>query len=835
MSQQQADPAYIKKVLDYLFEPGEVEELRILKTRYRTVSGYFDKKMDVLASTAAEWSGQAPGVYVTLNPCDPKLLARADNHVQRYAEHTTADKEILRRRWFPIDVDPNRPAGISSTDAEHNQAIDTAKEIVKFLIELGIPRDSIIFADSGNGGHVLVRIDLPNDDESRDLLQRCIEAIAIGFGTKDMIIDPGVFNAARIWKLYGTMACKGDNVPDRPHRMSKIIFGEGSEICPAEPLRELSKLAPEKVKPNFNGTGSFDVETWIVQHGIEIKNQHPWNGGTMYVLDHCYFDDSHENNGAAWIARHSTGAVSAGCHHARCAGKGWHDLREIVEPGWRSKRSDNFQPRQQTDDTESREEKTKPSPWAKAKDAPTFLSEPDTEIKGVAKDLIVPGTISILAAPRGIGKTLVAHAAAVAMAKGGEFRGEHIDPLRVLLVDRDNPSRIVKQRLRDWGALDAANLKVLTRENAPDLKDKAAWESFPIKDYDVVVIDSLGSFTEGITEKEGKETTLVLATILDLIMKGPAVLLLANCTKDALSIRGRGEWQDRVDIQYEVRDATEFTPSGKKDWWLELPEAGESAWAERAARRKSRIDYRLAFIPSKFRLGAQPAPFCLEVRLPKDETWTLEDVTKDLIEAGENTIKEAAAKKEEREKAAVNALAEVVKERHQEGNPILKDQAVTYLNKEMEIAQKRSRELIAAYKGELWEVRPIGGKGGGSGLFPLQQDMSTTKMDDGEDPPPERTCDGGISVGHAQSGQREWTICKPAPRADLPTPPFSSSVGAISREQGLNGSQETSFSNSKSVDGGGFNWQTGEQEEERYIGEERAEIEDDDGFEDVPK
>jgi NADH:ubiquinone oxidoreductase subunit E len=72
-------------------------------------------------------------------------------------------------------------------------------------------------------------------------------------------------------------------------------------------------------------------------------------------------------------------------------------------------------------------------------------------------------------------------------------------------------------------------------------------------------------------------------------------------------------------------------------------------------------------------------------------------VTKDLIEAGENTIKEAAAKKEERERAAVNALAEVVKERYQEGNPILKDQAVTYLNREMEIPQKRSRELITVY------------------------------------------------------------------------------------------------------------------------------------------
>src|SRR5207249_8761127 len=129
--------------------------------------------------------------------------------------------------------------------------------------------------------------------------------------------------------------------------------------------------------------------------------------------------------------------------------------------------------------------------------------------------------------------------------------------------------------------------------------------------------------------------------------KGPAVLLLSNCTKDALNTRGRGEWQDRIDIQYEVRDATGFMPSGKKDWWMELPEAGEAAWADRAARRKNRTDYRLAFVPSKFRLRAQPEPFCLEVRLPSDEPWTLADVTDDLIKAGEDTIKETARMKEE--------------------------------------------------------------------------------------------------------------------------------------------------------------------------------------------
>ncbi len=270
-------------------------------------------------------------------------------------------------------------------------------------------------------------------------------------------------------------------------------------------------------------------------------------------------------------------------------------------------------------------------------------------------------------------------------------------------------------------------------------------EAFPVKDYDVVMVDSIGSFTEGITEKEGKETMLVLATVLDLIHKGPAVLLLPNCTKDALNTRGRGEWQDRIDIQYEVRDGTGFTPSGKKDWWTELPEAGEAAWADRAAHRKSRIDYRLAFVPSKFRLGVQPDPFCLEVNLFPDRTWTLEDVTEDLITAGENTLKEAAEKKERQEQEAVNALAAVVAERYADDDPVLKTQAEVYLNKEKEISQKRSRELIKAIDGTSWNIQPTGGKGGAIGLFPVGAISPTTKT------PLERK----IAVADAQSGRQK--------------------------------------------------------------------------------
>jgi hypothetical protein len=344
------------------------------------------------------------------------------------------------------------------------------------------------------------------------------------------------------------------------------------------------------------------------------------------------------------------------------------------------------------------------NPWRHAQDAPSFLAMQETEFEGLANELLAPGSITVVAAPRGIGKTHASHALAVELATGGEFRGKPVKPVRVLLFDRDNPGSVVKQRLRAWGAAKAPNLRVLTRQNAPDLKDKTAWERFPVDAYDVLIIDSVGSTTEGITEKEGRLTTEVLATLLNLARRGLAILLLQNTTKDGSNIKGRGEWADRADIVYEVRDATEFIPSGKRPWWQELPPAGESAWADKAARRKKRTTYRLAFIASKFRVGQEPEPFCLELRLPKDEPWTLVDVTEELVKAGEETIAQAERAQQARLDHAVTALLEEVFSRSSAGKPILKTEAELFLRKELGLTQDEARQIINDKTGKCWRL-----------------------------------------------------------------------------------------------------------------------------------
>jgi hypothetical protein len=72
--------AEIRRAIDLLLTPGQVCELRVLNTPKGTVSGYFSD-VDKLAQAATNWSGKAPGVYITLNPVDPELMARASNRV----------------------------------------------------------------------------------------------------------------------------------------------------------------------------------------------------------------------------------------------------------------------------------------------------------------------------------------------------------------------------------------------------------------------------------------------------------------------------------------------------------------------------------------------------------------------------------------------------------------------------------------------------------------------------------------------------------------------------------------------------------------------------------
>jgi P4 family phage/plasmid primase-like protien len=311
-------------------------EVRAPKTRWGTISGYFDDHQALENAIKKELDGRVAGVYCTLNPVRPDLLARASNRLEKYAKFTTADQDVLGRRWLPLDFDPTRPAGISATDAEHDLALERASEVAVWLREQGWPEG--IFADSGNGGHLLYRIDLPNDDDSRDLIKRCLQSLAGKFSDDRVKVDTEVYNAARIWKVYGTLAAKGDSTTDRPHRRAATLEVPGYAIPVAQELLEELAAEVRAVPKGRDGSSSnghrgeeFDLAGWIADHAPAVSAPKASAGGaTTWEFDTCPWNSEH-HRGEAFILQRANGAIAAGCRHESCRWD-WHELRARYEP-----------------------------------------------------------------------------------------------------------------------------------------------------------------------------------------------------------------------------------------------------------------------------------------------------------------------------------------------------------------------------------------------------------------------------------------------------------------------------------------------------------------------
>lgn len=219
---QQHDYAELERAFSAFIAPGQVFEVRLLHhNRKRVDAGYFDHPMHAATAIAA-LEEQYAGIYYTPNPVAPDLAARSYNRISPWATLTTMDNHILSRRWLLIDVDPIRPTGISSTEAELANAFKVANTIANMMeFEYSWPRPYINI--SGNGAHVLYPMDEPNTEEVRDATQRFLQTLNGRFKGDGCEVDTTTFNASRIFRVPGTWARKGDNVPVRPHRKAYVV------------------------------------------------------------------------------------------------------------------------------------------------------------------------------------------------------------------------------------------------------------------------------------------------------------------------------------------------------------------------------------------------------------------------------------------------------------------------------------------------------------------------------------------------------------------------------------------------------------------------------------
>lgn len=342
------DANEITHALRLWFQAGDVFEVRVLDAvsadyrREHIESGYFDYEHISAVPEALKRLLSFRGVYVTVNPVNPDLLARAVNRLRPAGRNpTTADTDIVRRRWLLIDCDPRRASGVSSSNSEHESALAKAREIRDGLSSLGWADP--IMTDSGNGAQLMYRIDLPADDG--ELVRRVIGEIAKA-SSEQVAIDTSVHNPARIWRLPGTMNCKGDSIPERPHRMARILE-EPQDIVSVsrEQMQDIVSYQNEDTQTDApddewkHTIPAFDLDSWIAQYCPELGSPQPWKGGRKWIFPVCPFNEAHTNKSAVLI-QESSGAVAFKCHHNGCSGNDWRALRELREPGCYDRREE---------------------------------------------------------------------------------------------------------------------------------------------------------------------------------------------------------------------------------------------------------------------------------------------------------------------------------------------------------------------------------------------------------------------------------------------------------------------------------------------------------------
>lgn len=340
-------------------------EIRILNCgKYRTVSGYYDDINQLVDDVVDIYRQESPpAIYTTIQGIKPDLMARSSNKLTMFAkdDSLTKDHHVVQRHWLPIDFDPQRPTGISSTDEEHAASLEAAKKAREYLTSHYWPQP--ILADSGNGHHLLYALDIPVDSESTTIIQKFYEHLAATIAVPGVKVDTTLFNPSRVLKLYGTKVMKGDQVMGRKHRMSRLL-----EVPPELLPVSLDKIAALCIPETFSDSTFFDEDpdnNWLTsflsKHSIETTGPYNYGGGEKWKLRTCPLCG--ESDKSAVIVRKSEGPLAYKCHHNRCVGKTWRDLRLHYEPdAYKSKdRSDEL------DKVFSSDSDTAPAPEEKPK------------------------------------------------------------------------------------------------------------------------------------------------------------------------------------------------------------------------------------------------------------------------------------------------------------------------------------------------------------------------------------------------------------------------------------------------------------------------------------
>ena len=333
------DKLEVFKTFDTFCKEGELFEIRAIHAvnpKTNIWSGYFK-------SFETAWNAIQPfdneyNIYFVLNAINDVCYSMIQKDKMVRGAENTKDHDIIARRYVLIDLDCVRGGKkISSTKEELNQARMKAHAVRNYLRDQGFSFP--VVACSGSGFHLCYKIDdWANTDENTKLLSRFLQALSLLFSDDDVKVDTVVWNAARVDKLYGTIARKGANTEERPHRLSKILLIP-DEFVPTdkEYFKKVASFVPEEETKsqmsyaNLRDYDNFNIDDFLSKHNIDISKDVVDGKIRKIVLKECPFNSEHKAPDSALFVMEN-GAIGFKCLHQSCSHYSFKDFRLKFEP-----------------------------------------------------------------------------------------------------------------------------------------------------------------------------------------------------------------------------------------------------------------------------------------------------------------------------------------------------------------------------------------------------------------------------------------------------------------------------------------------------------------------
>lgn len=301
----------------------------------RWITGWFNDPEKLLQE--ARKRSRRGNLFTSLNAPKPRIVAN------NMTGTPVRDDEIGWINRVPFDFDPARPAGTSSTDDELSQTYPQRDKLVSALTSIGWPIP--LLAKSGNGYHCQFRTRLPNNSETKEMLQAIYQGLYLDFESPGVGFDRTVRNPGRIFRLYGSTNRKGPNTIDRPWRKSTCLIPDPWRQVTAQQLATLADAYAKRITPaqkahapankqsgSYTGSGDFstlDVVSWFSAHGLYKR---PLSGGKHavtcpWVSQHSTEDKPSGTDSVVWEA--VDGWPGFHCSHSHCSGRGIRDVMTL--------------------------------------------------------------------------------------------------------------------------------------------------------------------------------------------------------------------------------------------------------------------------------------------------------------------------------------------------------------------------------------------------------------------------------------------------------------------------------------------------------------------------